>query len=231
MRRAAAILFLAGTAAGAAEPRVPDARLTYAVSWNGLPLGNAIVTLARHGGPDCYRHEAVTDPYVAYQVFYGKPVAASEFCVRDGRIVPRRFTFDNPKTGERSAVLEFDLAARKVRDDAGRERDIPPNAQDRLALQHAVRLWALGRGPQLAAGETAEFTMVDDRYVRRYRFQFAARETLDTPAGRFETLRVERVDDPKRSNVYWLAPARSYLPVQLEQGRGVNVLRMELKAS
>lgn len=228
MRAAAVAVLLAAATAGAAEPRVPDARLTYAVSWNGLPLGDAVVTLAAQG-PDCYRHVSATDPFVAYQVFYGKPVATSEFCVRGGRVVPRRFTFDNPKTGERSAVLEFDLAAGKVRDGAGRERAIPANAQDRLALQHAVRLWALARGADLAAGATVDFTMVDDRYVRAYRYRLAEREAVATPAGRFETLRIERVDDPKRSSVYWLAPARDYLPVRLEQGKGVSVLRMELK--
>jgi hypothetical protein len=228
--RAASLAALLLAGAAAAEPVLPAQRLTYAASWNGLPLGDVVMSLQPHGAPDCYRYESATDPYVAYQVFYGKPVAASEFCIRDGRVVPQRFTFDNPKTGERSSVLEFDVAGGKVRNGKGGVHDIPANAQDRLALQQAVRLWAAARGAQLApGGESVEFVMVDDRYVRRYRFQLGAREAIDTPAGRFETLRMERVDDPKRSSIYWLAPARDYLPVQLEQGRGFNSVRLALK--
>lgn len=237
MRRALAVaLLLMPPALAAAEPRLPELKYSYAVTWKGIALGDAIVTLRPHDGPDCYRYESLTDPVGLVRMFYGKPRETSDFCVADGRVVPRRFAFHNPKDENASFSLEFDVAAGKVRDNRGQVRDIPANAQDRFGLQQAVRLWVVGRAYKKGAetaekgAETAEFVMVDDRRVRHYRFAIAAYEEIEIPAGRFETVLVQRIDDPKKSTKFWLAPARDYMPVKVEQIKGGNTdLRMVLK--
>lgn len=222
----------AGAAAAepAAEPTLPELGVTYAVTWNGIALGDAVITLKRQGGPDCYRYESVTDPVGIVKMFYGKPHEASEFCVRGGRVVPHRFVFNNPKDKDDSFLLEFDMAGGKVRDGKGGVREVPPNAQDRFGLQQAVRLWVLEQVRRNGEGETVEFAMVDDRRVKTYRFAITGREQIDIPAGRFDTVVVQRVDDPKKSSKFWLAPERHYMPVKVEQIRGGDAdLRMVLR--
>ena len=71
--------------------------------------------------------------------------------------------------------------------------------------------------------------MVDDDRVKTYRFAVIGRERIETAAGSFETLRVERVDDPRKSYRYWLAPSRDYVPVKIEHLKDGKVeLRMNL---
>lgn len=224
---AAAALACAG--ALAAEPRLPELHLKYAVTWRGMGLGSAVITLKPQGDADCYRYESLSEPSGLVRMFYGKPHEISEFCVRGGRIVPRRFEFRSPK--DDSFTLEFDAAAGKVRGGAKGERDLPANAQDRFAIQQAVRLWVLEHHDSAPGAVTAEFAMVDDRRIRTYRFAITGRERVEVPAGRFDdAVLVQRVDDPKKTTKFWLAPSHDYMPVKVEQvKKGKVELRMVLR--
>jgi hypothetical protein len=224
----AAVLLASGPLA-AAEPKLPDLDLKYAVTWRGMGLGNAVITLRPHGGADCYRYESVTEPSGLVRMFYGKPRETSDFCLRGGKLVPQRFEFKSPK--DDSFTLEFDTAAGKVRGGAKGERDLPASAQDRFAIQQAVRLWVLENLKSEPGAVEAEFAMVDDRRIRKYRFAITGRERVEVPAGRFDdAVLVQRVDDPKKTTKFWLAPARDYMPVKVEQVKqGTVELRMVLR--
>ena len=226
----ALLALLAIGLAAAAEPKLPELKLKYGVTWRGMGLGSATITLTPHGGADCYRYESLSEPVGLVRMFYGKPRETSEFCVRDGRLVPQRFEFDHP-SGDDSFTLEFDVAGGKVRGDDSKVREIPPNAQDRFGIQQAVRLWVLEHLRDEPGAQVAEFAMVDDRKVRKYRFAITGRETVEVPAGRFEAaVVVQRVDDKKKTTKFWLAPARDYMPVKVEQVRqGTVDLRMVLR--
>lgn len=227
--RAPAMLagLLLAAAASAAEPKLPELNLTYAAAWNGIRLGEIVVTLRPEGGEDCYRYESASNPVGVVKMFYGKPRETSEFCVRGGKVVPRRFVYER---GDDGFTLEFDAAAGKVRDGQGRERDIPPNAQDRFGLQQAVRLWVLENQDRPNPAASAEFALVDDERIRVYRFAVTGRERVELPAGAFDTVKVERVDNPNRISRYWIAPEVGWMPVKVESGKNGQVqLRMELR--
>src|SRR5262245_30419248 len=104
----AVLLASAGALAAEArpEPKLPELNLKYAVTWRGMGLGSAIITLKAQGEADCYRYSSVTEPVGLVRMFYGKPREVSDFCVRKGRIVPQRFEFEDPK-GDDSFTLEF----------------------------------------------------------------------------------------------------------------------------
>lgn len=226
------LMLLGCGAAHAAEPKLPELRLTYAAAWKGMGLGDIVITLKPAAEPDCYRYESLSDPVGLVRMFYGKPRETSDFCIRGGRLVPRKFVFDNPKQEDDSFSLEFDAAAGTVRDGRGAVRPVPANAQDRFGLQQAVRLWVLEQlaKPEPAAA-TVEFAMVDDRRIKTYRFAINGREEIEVPAGRFDTVLVQRVDDPKKSTKFWLAPSSDYMPIKVEQTKGGHTdLRMVLKA-
>ena len=214
----------------AAEPQLPQVDVTYDVAWKGMHLGKASITLKREGESECYRYESVTNPIGMVRMFYGRPREVSEFCVRGGRIVPRRFAFESNK--EDSFVLDFDMAAGTVSGGAREKAEpVPANAQDRFGLQQAVRLWVLDRlqtpNPDAA---TVEFTMVDGKRMKPYRFAITGRENVEVPAGTFDAIVVQRVDDPNKSSKFWLAKERDYMPVKVEQIKGGDAdLRMVLR--
>jgi hypothetical protein len=224
--RLASVILLAAGAAVAAEPRLPSLDLAYAAAWNGIKLGEIFVTLKPGEAPDCYRYESRADPVGIVRMFYGTPRELSEFCVAGGRVVPKRFVYERGKEG---FTLDFDLAGGTVTDHTGQRREIPPNAQDRFGLQQAVRLWVIEAG-QRRNPDSVEFALVDDDKVRVYRFAITAREQVSLPAGVFDTVRVERVDNPNRISRYWVAPDVGWMPVKVESGKNGQVqLRMELR--
>ena len=221
---------LLGTAVHAAEPKLPELNLKYAVTWRGMALGNAIITLKPHEGADCYRYESLTEPSGLVRMFYGKPREISDFCVKGGKVVPQRFEFVSPKKGD-SFTLEFDVARGKVRGGVKEERDIPATAQDRFGMQQAVRLWVLEHLKAEPGADTVDVAMVDDHRIKKYRFAITGRETVEVPAGKFEgAVLVQRVDDKKKTTKFWLAPTREYMPVKVEQVKHGKVeLRMVLR--
>lgn len=223
------LLFLCAGLAQAAEPKLPELQLRYDANWNGLALGEIVVTLKAAGAPDCYRYESQSQPTGLVRMFYGKPHEVSEFCVKGGKVVPQQFSFVNTKDKDDNFSLKFDHAAGKVQGGLPPStRELPPNAQDRFGLQQAVRLWVIERDGK-PGDATVEFAMVDDDRIKAYRFAITAREPVETPAGKFDTVLVQRVDDPNKTSKFWLAPSRDYMPVKVEQLKGGDAdLRMVL---
>lgn len=224
-------LLLASGVAAAAEPQLAARSDRYSVQWGDISLGEGTISLKVLGG-DCYLYESVTDPIALVRWTYGSPRDASRFCLREGQVQAQRYEYINDKRRKDSFTLEFDWKTRRVKDIHGGEvrvRELPPGAAyDRFVIREAVRLWVqdqAGKEPRPEAG----FMMVDEDRIRSYRFAITGRETIEVPAGRFETLRVERIDHPKKSYRYWVSPDHGYLPVKIEHiNKGKAELRMEL---
>lgn len=115
----------------------------------------------------------------------------------------------------------FDWAAGQIRFDRpgtdaaeGEAEALPPGTTDRLSFPYALAHRA-AQPPGLPAGEW-DAPMTDGRRVSRYRFTVAGRETINTPAGAFEAIRVSRVreKDDNATDV-WLAAARGMIPVRI----------------
>ncbi|SFF43404.1 Protein of unknown function [Fontimonas thermophila] len=202
----------------------------YAVEWGGITLGEGTIALS----PDvdgCWRYSSSTDPIALVRWTYGAPREISRFCLRDGEIESRHFQYVNDKREAESFMLDFDWRRNEVKTLKGgvmTVRELPGRAYDRFVIREAVRLWVIRH----AAGEApaqAEFTMVDDDRMKTYRFAVVGREIVKTPAGSFDAIRIDRIDDPRRPFHYWLAPSRDYVPVKLEHlKKGKVELRMTL---
>jgi hypothetical protein len=219
MRLAALLLACCSLAAVAAEPQLPELKLTYSAAWKGIGLGVATITLVPEGRKNCYRYESTSNPIGLVRMFVGTPHETSLFCVSRGKVVPMHFEYVNPKSSDKSFTLDFDMKAGKVTDNRGQVREVPPNAQDHFAVQQAVRLWLLKVMDKDDAG-TVQFGSVEQNEINQYTFAITGRdEEVETPAGKFKTLRVERVDNPHRKSIFWLAEERAWMPVKVEQSR------------
>jgi hypothetical protein len=218
-------------AAGTPSPLTPYVAV-YSIAWGGNTLGEGSISLAPQMEKDCYRFESQTRPVALVRWLYGSPRETSLFCMRDGQLRVQRFEYVNDKRGKDNFSLDFDWSANRVKVlKAGElsQRELSGPAYDRFSIQQAVRLWAMAQQP----GEDtapAEFVMMDDDRTATYRFAMVGMETVETPAGRFEALRVDRVDNPNKTMRSWLAPARNYLPVRIDRIEdGELKLRMLLK--
>ena len=97
-------------------------------------------------------------------------------------------------------------------EDSHLEMDIPAGTLDKLASQLAMML-------ALRDGATEiSFRIADDDKLKEYRFRVVGRETLELPAGTFDTIKVTKVrNNRKRETYIWCAPALNYLPVRIWQ--------------
>ena len=116
---------------------------------------------------------------------------------------------------EREANLLFDWNSMTVAnhvEDSHWKMDIPGGTLDKLASQLGMIL-ALGRG------ETdISFDIADGGKLKKFRFRVLARETLELPAGQFETVKLTMLrDNKKRETFLWCAPQLNYLPVRIWQ--------------
>ena len=216
----------------AATPVLTPYVAVYSVAWGGTALGEATVTLAPQIDKDCYRYESQTRPLAPVRWFYGSPRETSLFCLQDRSVRARHFEYHNDKREKDNFTLDFDRSGRRVKTLKGGElsqRELEVVGYDRFVIQQAVRLWAMAHAGE-ADPEPVEMLMVDDDRIATYRFAVTGRETVDTPAGRFDTVKVERVDNPNKTLRSWLAPEREYMPVKIERIEDGKVkLRMLLK--
>lgn len=211
----------------AESPAPSDA--TYVVTRGMLTLGEARFRLAQHGEPGCWRYEYKAEPSGLARLFIGEVSERSDFCMVAGELRSQHFEFKRADKSGENFSLSFNWKDRVVRSSGGEMRELQAGMVDRLAMQIAVQNWVVDHNGQAGTDEMS-VTKIEKERVRTYRFRITGTETIQAPAGRFDTVRVERVDDPKKSTRFWLAPSRGYLAVRVEQTKGGSEqLKMLLK--
>jgi len=201
----------------------------YSVGWGDVTLGDGTITL-KPTGNDCFDYHSETNPIAIVRWTYGSPQESSTFCVRDGQVYPTHFQYSNDRRSGDNFTLDFDADTQRVKMIQGGdvvEIRVPAPVYDRFSIQEAVRLWAARNAGSV--GLERDFAFLDEKKLKNYRFRIQGHESVKTPAGTFDTVRVERVDNPKKSYRYWLAPSRQYIPVKIEHiNKGKTELRMAL---
>lgn len=84
----------------------------------------------------------------------------------------------------------------------------------------------------LTRGETADrYCLLDETEIRNYQVDYHGRETLDTPLGKLDVLRVSRQRPGSSRRIeFWFAVDYDYLPVQVIQYKdGSENLRMMIR--
>ena len=215
------------SAADAAQPTPSDH--TYLLTRGMMTLGEARFTLGRQQNPNCWRYEYHAKPSGLARLFIGDVSERSDFCMADGKVLSQSFDFKRADKAKDDFSLRFDWQDGVVRSSAGEMRPLETGMVDRLAMQIAVQTWVIDRKGE-PGPETFSVTKVEDERVKTYTFRITGRESVPTPAGTFDTVRVERVNDKKKSTVFWLAPSRGYAAVRVQQTKdGDEQIKMVLK--
>lgn len=207
----------------------------FKVKRGSLGLGTTTFSLApaeSNNGAECYIYSGRANPNALVRLFIGDVTDDSRFCIDNGALRPSHFSHQMQGDAEDSYTLAFDWATQQVtyRNEAGQHTTmaLPEQALDPLSIQIAARRWVAAADDPDHLGE-ADFTLVDEDEIKTYTLRASNGGTIDTPAGRYATLLVERVDDPERHLRFWLARKADWIPVRVEHQKGDGgIFRMSL---
>lgn len=215
------VLLLACACAGhaladSAAPAAKTLNINYVVSRNGFDIGQSHGILSQKDNGRFHFRREVNTTGVLVWLFKDKIIEQSEWKQTEQGIRPLSYSYS--QTGgkrERHVELKFNWDQGRVENiidkDAWR-MDIPPGTLDKLVVQFAMML-------DLQAGKREmTYAIADGGKLKRYHFRAVGEEVLQTPAGSYRTLKMERVrDNNKRATYLWCAPDLNYLPVRVDQ--------------
>jgi len=134
----------------------------------------------------------------------------------------------------RDAILNFDWQQQVVNNNVQAKpwnMDVPMGALDKLLYQLQLKqdlTQAINSGDH---HPKFTYQIADGGKLKEYQFEVLGEEVLNTPAGRFNTIKAQRVrDHSRRSTIFWLAPDYNFLLVQfqqLEDGKGFELFLTE----
>lgn len=183
-------------------------------------LGGATVKLEAGEKDNCYVHSYIAKPSWLFRWATGSITERSEFCDIDGHLQPSFFRYHRSGVGadDENFTLSFDAEARIVTDHKGNQREWPDGGVDRLMVQ--LEALHMVDGMQFPIEEKQlEVTVIDDDRIKTYTLAVMDEEMVTVPAGKFRTIRVERINDPRKTTRFWVAPELNYRLVKVEQQR------------
>lgn len=199
----------------------------YQLFRDGEEVGTATISLQSLGNE---RWRLVSDSQASVLLFSLRATETSEFILQGAQLQPQQFERRRELPTKTSITSQhFDWTAMRETGRKDKKQwtvELTTGTQDRqshmLAIQHDV-----------ASGKTAlAYTVSDGGKLRDYEYRVKGEETIETPYGKFKTLRIERERaDKDRQTITWLAPALDYLPVRVQQIEdGEEQADMRLKA-
>jgi len=157
---------------------------------------------------------------------------SSLFSLNQNQITPHQYLYNRKVLGKtRKANLSFDWQTQTVTNDVNNKpwkMDIQPGVMDKLSYQLQLQ-------SDVAAGKKKfSYNVADGGRLKNYNFAVKGKETINTPAGNFNAVRVERIytEAKDRQTLIWFAPALDYQMVKLyRQEKKDKIFSLELKTS
>ncbi|MBK7116747.1 MAG: DUF3108 domain-containing protein [Proteobacteria bacterium] len=224
-RLAALALSLAPLLAGALE--APSSELkpftaSFGITWHGMSAGTAQLQLQRLEDGR-WSYQSVSTARGLFRLAMPAELRSrSVFAIREGRILPDRFTADDGASStSKDQDLRFDWTTQRVTGVAEKRRvDLPlkPGVLDTMSVQIALM-------HELLAGNTPRyFVIVDKGRIKDYNYTAVGEEKLVTPIGEYRTLVFRSTRPGSDTGTYfWCAPELGYLPLKVERREGSKV--------
>ncbi|WP_261324628.1 DUF3108 domain-containing protein [Microbulbifer agarilyticus] len=200
---------VAETSAKPAAPRVLlPFTATYEAKFSGFAV-KAERTLS--GNPQSWRLD-----FSANSMF-AKIEEYSRFAQEGLRLIPQHYDYQKSGLGrDRHTALSFENDGKRVVNIYNKSRSIekaPANIQDKISYQMQLAIdVANGKQP-------LKYLVADGKKIREYEFEVAGKETVKTPMGDIQTIKVQRIRDEGAQRVtnIWFAPEWNYALVKLMQ--------------
>ncbi|MER2492062.1 DUF3108 domain-containing protein [Catenovulum sediminis] len=188
----------------------------YKVSKGRLNLGTAKRQLSQIG-ENRYTFSYFSD--LSLLILSDHRRETSELTIQNNLVTPIRYLFKREGTGsDKSTTLEFTKNA-VIDSENEKTLDIADGIHwfDEVSYQLQLKL-------DLAAGKTemSYYLVNHKKRDKLYVFKVVAEEVLEVPAGKINTVKLQRIreDDSDRLTEFWLAPDLGYLLVRIRQERG-----------
>jgi len=208
-----------------AEP-VPF-RAEYEAQYQGLPVkARGIRELVQLEG-DRYRMTSSASSFLA------RIIETSEFRLTEEKLTPLAYDYKRQGLGKNKAEsTQFDWTAGIASHD-GTESLLAAGTLDKLSYQLQLRrdvARALAEGRSEAV---LEYEIADMEKRKVYRFAIAGMETMSTPLGELNTVRLDRVReaDKNRETSLWLAVDHAFLLVKLKQTEADKGFELNLNSA
>ena len=218
--------------AGASPPAacLQPFKLTLDVEWHGMGAGTSTLQLTRQSATE-YTYRSSNVAHGLFRLAIPDTITqTSNFAIVDGKVRPLSYVGDDGSTDTaRDVSLNFDWTTNRVTgiaEDKPVNATLTPDVQDSLSVQVALMC-------ELAAGRSPKsFRLIDKDEVKEYQYTHEGSATLDTPAGKLETLiyTSQRIGASRLTRM-WIAPSLGYLPVRAEQMRkGKRELQLKIQS-
>ncbi len=210
-------------------------RLEFAVRWGVLPAAEAQLEVEAAGdGRVTLRATARSLPWVDV-IYPVRDLAESTVALPAARAVRYYKHQQEGRRRTREVEVQFDLEAGRATyrrdEEEPRSLEVPPDVLDPLASFYAYRI------RDLPADEAAELPVSDGKRLVRGTVRVVGRETLETPAGVFETVIIEPElegvggifrKSPGARVLIWLTDDRWRRPVRLQSEVSVGKFTADL---
>ncbi len=146
--------------------------------------------------------------------FNGKITERSIWEFHKGRARPLQYSYKDTNKKKRNVSLAFNWDKKTVTNTINGEpwsMEITPDTQDKLIYQINIMLSLLENSNL----KTMNINVADGGKLKNHKIIIQKKETIKTPAGEYQTIRISR-DDGKRVTTLWCAPSLDYLPVRIE---------------
>lgn len=205
------ILFLTclSFASGAAAAPAQRVEVAYELSRNGSAMAELVERLEHDG--KTYRLSAQMKGKGLLSL-RGDATRTSRGAVTPEGLRPAEF--EDRRSGRDTARAKADWQAKtlvlQAKEGAGESKPLPADLQDRLSFTYSFAFRVPGTAP-------VPLSITDGKGISTSVYEPAGRETVKTPAGEFEALKLARrkhgPDD--RSSEIWLAAKLGYVPVRI----------------
>ena len=198
---------------------LPAFSAKYEVYLNGMHTGETERTFSRSDSNSnmyTYRSETRTTGLVA---LFHKDVIIEQSRMNydQHKIRPVKYTYE--RTGgkkEKNIKVDFDWHNQKITNivnETTMQFKLEPDILDKLMYQYVIM--------QDIKNNRLPFSypIVSGRKIKVYDFRILGEETIETPLGKFNTVKIERVrkdNDSEEKTYLWCAHKLNYLPVKLE---------------
>lgn len=212
------ILFCAATSAFAKDNTLPisdNFSVEYVLESGLFTIGKTRRSLNRLEN-GLYVFESYTWPAGMLSVFYkGDLTERSVWKYQDSMAVPIEYSYkDTNEKNTRDAVLTFDwdnnVVTNNINGDPW-ELKIKKGTLDKLLYQVSIMLDLVSDHKKT----NLQYLVADGGKLKTYNAEIQESESIKTPAGVYETVRIVR-EGKKSITTLWCAPSLNYLPVRIE---------------
>ena len=185
----------------------------YTLQAGGMTVGESTWTL-REAGAEKYHFDSRTEPVAPYSWFRPDVVTRQSVVRLSGNVLDSE-RYHYAKTGgkrERKVTVNLNWKTRQATIEAKgqtRVEAIKPGTLDQFSYLLAVmRDLSLGKA-QLS------YAVASRSGIEVYAFERLGQESVDTPAGKMNAIKLRRLGQDKRQTTIWFATLKGYWPIQI----------------